>query len=195
MLLRRSAESVFPVVIDDFGETSMPEALRQLQWVDFRQGFDAGIDALVAGISRVVDLGDGRAKGPEQTKGYVFISYAETDLDFVEKLRSFLAANGYGYWDYNESERDYHSQLFLELEAVILNAAATLSVLSPAWKQSIWSVKEYLFSDEVGTPVFLLRAKELGPTLVIAGMPYIDFVVDPARGFDKLERELERKGL
>ena len=70
-----------------------------------------------------------------------------------------------------------------------------MSVLSPSWKQSQWAVKEFLFSDEVGTPVFLVRAKDMGPTLVIAGIPYIDFVNDRETGFRKLERELERKGL
>lgn len=78
---------------------------------------------------------------------------------------------------------------------MIQEAAATLSILSPSWKRSEWAVKEYMFSSEVGTPVFLLRAKKIGPTLVIAGVPYIDFVQDRVSGFKKLDRELNRKGL
>ena len=77
---------------------------------------------------------------------------------------------------------------------VIKEAAATLSVLSEAWKRSQWALKEYFFSEETGTPVFLLKAKTLGPTLAIAGMPYIDFTSDD-RGFEKLHRELRRKRL
>ncbi len=127
--------------------------------------------------------------------GYVFISYAEEDSAFVEKLRVFLGEKGYGYWDYQASDRNFHTQLFLELEEVIQNAAATLSVLSPDWKASSWAAKEYLFSEEVGTPVFLLKVRELGPTLVIAGVPYLDFVRDEAGGFARLDRELRRKGL
>lgn len=127
--------------------------------------------------------------------GYVFISYAEEDSAFVEKLRVFLGEKGYGYWDYQSSDRNFHTQLFLELEQVIQNAAATLSVLSPDWKTSIWAAKEYLFSEEVGTPVFLLKVRELGPTLVIAGVPYLDFVRDETAGFARLDRELRRKGL
>jgi hypothetical protein len=52
-----------------------------------------------------------------------------------------------------------------------------------------------LFSEEINTPVFLLKARELGHTLVIAGMPYIDFVKDKKHGFVKLAKELQRKGL
>jgi len=51
------------------------------------------------------------------------------------------------------------------------------------------------FSDEVGTPVFLLRAKKIGPTLAIAGAPFIDFLDNRMRGFERLDKELRRKGL
>ena len=130
-----------------------------------------------------------------KTKGYLFLSYAEEDGDFLEELRNFLKKHKYAYWDYEESDRDYNAQLFLEIEGVIRDAAATLSILSPAWKKSQWTVKEYLFSEEVDTPVFLLKTKELGPTLVIAGMPYISFLKDRKCGFTKLAKELHRKGL
>jgi hypothetical protein len=130
-----------------------------------------------------------------KSKGYVFLSYAEEDLAFIADLRSFLAHRGYAYWDYEESDRNYSVQLALELEEVIQRAAATLTILSPAWKLSDWTVKEYLFSVEVGTPTFLIRSKEMGPTLVVAGAHYIDFVGNRDRGFAKLDRELKRRGL
>jgi hypothetical protein len=78
---------------------------------------------------------------------------------------------------------------------VIKDAAATLSVLSEDWKRSTWAVKEYFFSDEVGTPVFLLKAKAIGPTLAITGIPYIDFTQSIKAGFEKLDLELNKKGL
>ena len=130
-----------------------------------------------------------------KSKGYIFISYAEEDTEFVTALRQFLKERGYGYWDYQDSDRDYHTQLALELEDVIQNASATLSVLSPDWKRSTWAAKEYLFSEQVGTPVFLLMAREMGATLVTAGVPYIDFVHNSEKGFEKLDKELRRKGL
>lgn len=159
-----------------------------------------------AGLSQLLDLLPSSVKRSRlgsaeavdvmpKSKGYVFISYAEEDTDFVEKLRNFLAGKGYGYWDYQASDRNFHTQLFLELEEVIQNAAATLSVLSPDWKKSAWAAKEYLFSEEVGTPVFLLMARAIGPTLVTAGVPYIDFTHSEATGFERLDRELRRKGL
>lgn len=129
-----------------------------------------------------------------RSKGYVFISYAQEDTEFVARLRQFMRERGYGYWDYQDSERNYHTQLFLELEEVIRNATATLSILSPDWKRSPWTVKEFLFSIDVETPVFLLMARDMGPTLVTAGIPYIDFK-NPDKGFTDLERALRAKGL
>ena len=56
-------------------------------------------------------------------------------------------------------------------------------------------MREYLFSEEAHVPVFLLRVKEIPPTLAIAGLPYIDFVRDLTSGFRELQRELSRAGL
>ena len=195
LMLDRSETRVFPLILDDAGANRLPAFLQRIQWVDFRESYERALDRLIEAISHVVELSEPSKPTAAKSKGYVFLSYAEDDLDFVTELRQFLQKHGYAYWDYNESDRDYHGQLFLELERVIKDAAATLSILSPSWKQSQWAVKEYLFSDEVGTPVFLTRAKVMGPTLVIAGIPYIDFVNDRATGFRNLERELNRKGL
>ena len=85
--------------------------------------------------------------------------------------------------------------LYLELEGIIQDAVAMLSFLSPDWKRSRTAVKEYHFSSEVGIPVFLLKVRDPGPTLVIAGLPYIDFTQDHAAGFRRLDKELSRKGL
>ena len=92
-----------------------------------------------------------------KSKGYVFISYADEDADFVVELKLFLKKQGYGYWDYRESERDYQVDYTLELEDIIKNAAGTLSVVSPNWKRSKTAFQELHYSREVKTPVFLLK--------------------------------------
>jgi hypothetical protein len=194
-VLTRSSELAFPIVLDDEGAQHLPELLMGVQWADFRQDYNNGLRQLLKGIARVTEIGGKKAQGKRKSKGYVFLSYCEADADFVKDLRHFLKNRGYAYWDYSESDRDYHGQLFLELEHVIREAVATLSILSPAWKQSHWSVKEYIFSTEVGIPVFLLRVEDMGPTLVIAGIPYIDFAQDRSIGFKRLESELSRKNL
>lgn len=161
--------------------------------------YDGAVKDLIAALPRTVKPNGNRGAvqpaAPPKSRGYVFISYAEEDSAFVDTLRTFLAEKGYGYWDFQASDRNFHTQLFLELEEVIKNATATLSVLSPDWKKSTWTAKEYIFSEEVGTPVFLLMSREMGPTLVTAGVPYIDFTRDEALGFSRLDRELARKGL
>jgi hypothetical protein len=77
-----------------------------------------------------------------QAKGYVFLSYAEEDSDFLAKLRAFFGERGYAYWEFESSDRDYQKRIDLELEAVISGAVATVSVLSEAWKASTCSQQE-----------------------------------------------------
>ncbi|HYB98947.1 MAG TPA: toll/interleukin-1 receptor domain-containing protein [Candidatus Limnocylindrales bacterium] len=185
---------IIPVVLDDEGEQGLPHFLRDFQWVDFRQGYEAALPQLLTALRSLRSDRPAEPR-PEQAKGYVFLSYAEEDAPFVDDLKEFLKQHNYGYWDYRESDRDYHADLYLELESVIQQAAATLSFLSPDWKRSRTAVKEYYFSLEVGVPVFLLRVRNPGPTLAVAGMPYIDFSEDHRAGFVRLERELSRKGL
>lgn len=186
---------VIPLVLDDAGAENLPNFLQKFQWVDFRANYDQALQKLLVALPTAMQHEQPIAPKSHQSKGYVFISYAEEDAGFVAKLKGFLKGRGYGYWEYEESNRDYHTQLFLELENVIREAVATLSVLSPAWKRSKWTAREYFFSEESGIPVFLLMVKEMGPTLAVAGSPYIDFTRDTKRGFEKLDKELERKGL
>ena len=188
---------VVPVLAKKVRSEEIPAFLSQFQWVDFLESYEAGLRTLLDGLS-IGPLHPAHmeaSKPKRKSKGYAFISYAESDLDFVQPLKAFLKTHGYSYWDYAESDRDYHSQLFLELEGVIREASATLCILSETWKRSQWTVKEFFFSTEVGTPVFLLKAKPLGPTLAIAGLTYIDFTSDGKAAFAKLERELKRKHL
>lgn len=146
-------------------------------------------------IGGEVTIGAHVERKPQKSKGCVFLNYAEDVSDFVDRPREFLRVHGYAYWDYEDSDRDYHSQLFLELEGVISKAAATLAVLSDAWKNSMWTVKKYFFPEEVEILVFLLRAKPMSQTLAIVGIPYVDFVSDGEAGFAKLDKELRRKKL
>lgn len=187
---------VIVLVIDEDGLAKMPRSAQGLRRLDFRTNHDTALEILLAALPESVRASQA-VTVPEQpqSKGYVFISYAEEDTAFVVQLREFLKERGYGYWDYQDSDRNYQTQLFLELEEVIQGAKATLSVLSPDWKRSSWAAKEMMFSNEVGTPVFLLMAREMGPTLVTAGIPYIDFTRDAEQGFARLDKELRRKGL
>jgi hypothetical protein len=191
----KGEKKIIPIIIDEDCIKNMPLFLRQIQRIDFREDYNQALESLKHVLVEIVGFGPSIAAKPKKSKGYAFLSYAEEDSEFLAELRGFLKEHKYGYWDYEESDRDYHSQLFLELEGVIREATATLSILSPAWKRSNWTVKEYLFSEEVKTPVFLLKVRELGPTLVIAGVPYIDFLKDRKKGFEKLAHELKRKGI
>ena len=186
---------IIPVMIDDVGLKGVPPALRSIQWLDLKTGIDHAADSIVKLLSEDIQIEAPFEKPEQKSKGYVFLNYAEEDFDFVIKLREFLKHRKYAYWDYVESKRDYHGQLFLELESAILDSTAVLSVLSEDWKRSKWTVREYVFSEEVRVPIFLLKAKPMGPTLAIAGTPYIDFISSSKRGFDELDRALDRRKL
>lgn len=190
----RRGTPVIPIIIDDGGEQSLPLVLRTYQWVDFRAGYQPALGTLLGALHRFRGKSAAPARDPK-TRGYVFLSYAEEDAAFVDDLKHFLAERGYAYWDYRESDRDYHQDLYLELEGVISEASAMLSVLSPDWKRSRTAIKEFHFSTEVGVPVFLLRVRDPGPTLVIAGLPFIDLARNKATGLERLGKELARKGL
>lgn len=185
---------VIPIVLDDEGAVRLPVSLRQFQWADFRGDYVVAVRKLLDGIRHLQHPQP--IKRPDlKSKGYVFLSYAEEDSHFVEELKSFLGERRYAYWDFRESDRKYDIDYSLELEGVIKDAAATLSVISPNWKQSPDSLREFRFSKEVGTPVFLLKFHELGPTLALSGLTHIDFTRAQQDGFSKLDRELKRKGL
>jgi hypothetical protein len=185
---------VIPIIIDDTGPENLPLPLRQFQWVDFRGPFEPALAFLLDGI-REFQSSSPIATAKPKSKGYVFISYADEDAQSVADLKIFLKKQGYGYWDFRESHRDYQADYTLELENIIKNAAGTLSVISPDWKRSPTALQELHFSREVQTPVFLLKVRELGPTLAIAGMTYIDFIKKRKDGFTQLDGEMRRKGL
>jgi hypothetical protein len=127
--------------------------------------------------------------------GYVFISYAEPDTPFVSRLRDFLRTRGYGYWDYQETDRSFDLLLSEELELALQNASAVISVVSPAWRTSRWTRREYLYAEEIGQRIFVVRIQETEPSIILAGVTYIDFMRDETAGFARLDRELHRRGL
>jgi hypothetical protein len=186
---------IFVLVVGDGYETHLPDMLHMVHKYDFAHDYDTALQELLRDLPGKVQQNQPVPEHEPKSKGYIFISYAEEDSAFVDNLRAFLTEKGYGFWDYQSSERNFHTQLFLELEAVIRGASATISVLSPAWKKSPWTAKEYMFSEEVGVPVFLIMAQPMEPTLVTAGIPYIDFTRNDGKGFIRLDNELKRKGL
>ncbi len=140
----------------------VPLILVQRRLVDFTGDFAEALRALVSLIPLSAKQNKSIVVEQPKSKGYVFLSYAQEDSDFVDKLCEYLKKRGYGFWDYRSSDRNYHTFLFLELEDAISNSAATLSILSPDWKKSVWTPKEMFFAQDVKVPVFLLMAREMG---------------------------------
>ena len=187
---------IYPILIEELDIKGIaPNFLQAFQPAYFNRGYETAFGELLSALPKSIKANHPLQEVAPKTKGYFFISYAEEDASFIETMREFLRERGYGYWDYQESERNYDMQLFLELEQRIQQAAAVLCILSPDWKRSQWAPKEYLFAKEVQIPTFLLMVREMGPTLVTVGVPYINFVSDITKGFEKLDQELSRKKL
>jgi hypothetical protein len=185
---------IIPIILDDAGAQNLPYPLQPIQWVDFRSDYENGLLKLVNGIG--LPQQSPKIERPKlKSKGYVFISYADEDKSFVADLKVFLGKHDYAYWEFEESSRDYHVDYSLELEGVIRGAACTLSVISPNWKQSEVSMKEFHFSKEVRTPVFILKVDDPGPTLALSGLTPIDFTHDRDKGFASLDKALKSKRL
>ena len=185
---------IVPLILDDDGASHLPPFLSAIQWVDFRTDFQSAIRTLLHGIHGLA----GTKPVPQRrelSKGYVFISYSTEDREFVKDLKAFLATRGYTFWDFHTSKRNYQLDYTLELEERIRDAEATLSVVSPDWKKSKTALQELHFSNEVSTPVFLLRLKDPGPTLALAGLTFIDFTQSRDEGFDRLAEEMLSVGL
>ncbi len=202
-IIRSGEEAiVIPILVDGDEPNELPIFLRSRQWVDARNNVKEAIGILVIALEKYLGSPKVEKETPEDVrehktinKGYVFISYSIENKGFLEKLKEFLKVKEYGYWDFHESIRDYQAQFHLELESIIRDSRAVLCIITPAWKSSRWAPREYLFSEDIRKPIFLLRAERLEPTLLIAGSSYIDFVEDEKLAFGELERELLSAGL
>lgn len=187
------SKKIFTIKIDDVSSQKFPKTISTIQWIDFSKNYKLAFETLVRNLPQNLKQNQAIKSGKLKSKGYVFISFSEDDTKFVKVLRNFLKSQDFAYWDYEEGERNYHIQFFLELESVIDDSFAVLSIISPSWKKSKWATREYFYSEESGKPIFLLRCKVIKPTLAIAGQPYIDFVIDEKLGFKKLEKELNKR--
>jgi hypothetical protein len=154
-----NCKAVVPVVLDSKGKSNLPSFLSSYQWIDLQADFDAGIAQLVKTLKEVLQSGESAEPSKQKSKGYAFISYAVKDRLFLNRLKAFLSEHKYAYWDFHENKRNYRMQFHLELEEIIREAEVMLCILSPAWKKSRWTPREFLFAEEIRKPTFLLRAE------------------------------------
>lgn len=177
--------------------------VRPLQWIDNSEvPWAVVLEQLAAALGSLRNVQPSpkpiapKAAG-EGAKGHVFISYSSKDLDFVLKVKDILKKRGYWYWDYNESDRDYHGALYRELEKRIETAKAFLCVVTDSWRESEWPASEYIYAKEAGVPVFIILAKRLSRPvpILLNQQTRIDMAEDFERGAAILEHELDKKGL
>lgn len=183
---------------------SMSVHLSAVQWFDLtKDRLKDGLKAVARAVAPLVPSAStqpeplSRTTPAQPTKGYVFISYNREDHDFVVRLREILKRRGYAYWDYSESERDYHNALYRELEEKIENAAAFMCVVTDSWRDSEWPAAEYIYAREAKIPIFVIQAKRLARPvpIILNQQTRIDMTSDFAKGTVILEHELDKKKL
>lgn len=82
-----AGNTVIPIIIDDEGEYRMPEQLKSIQCIDFRQDYSHALSILSSSLSKLIQRGPVTEPKKARLKGYVFLSYAEEDMDFVSDLK------------------------------------------------------------------------------------------------------------
>lgn len=188
-----SGKLVIPVLIG--APSEVPTVLQSIQWIDFSRDFEAGVEVLLQVLPSSVRQQQPPTVSAEKSKGFFFLSFVEEDSEFVAGLRQFMRDQKYGFWDFQESERDYGLQFWREIEEQIDKSAALLSILSPHWLLSKWAPREFLYAEATQKSTILLMSRPTKPSLLTVGMTYIDFTMDTKKGFSKLEKELRRKRL
>jgi len=191
---QRAEVPIYLIALDTFGLNVDTKSTPIADRLDFTGDYGEALNNLVQTLIGPPAVAPPDLADPETMGTYIFLSYCAEDTSYMNEVKEFLNRKGYPYWEYQESSRDYHTNLNMELEDVMRGAKLTLAILSPDWKKSEWTMKELAFSQEIGTPVLLLRFKDMGPTLAISGIPYIDFVEDREKGFKAMDKELKLKG-
>jgi hypothetical protein len=197
---------IIPVAVPSFDRSNLNHELSfllaGLQWFEWSKLQKRRLVEVIRGLTGSEHRSDAQPLPPKPrsaapAKGYVFISYSSQDKDFIDKFKTIIKRRNYGYWDYSESQRDYHSALYKELEQRIEGAAAFICIVSDSWRDSEWPAAEYLYARDAQIPVFVLIAKPLTrpvPILLIQ-QTRIDFSHDFDKAAGVLEHELDRKNL
>jgi hypothetical protein len=193
----RSGTVVLPVIVDDAGPAAIPDEFRDIQWVDFRQDYQQGLRHLLDALRyEGVRLDTPVKPLPQQSKGYVFLSYAEEDRNFVkETLEPLLTSRHLTFWEYRSADRRYDTSIARELEDRIDNCAALVAVLSPNWKSSVWTERELLYAEAVERPRFLVISRPMRPSILTVGKILIDFSAGDEAAGQQLVQELLKQGL
>ncbi len=196
---------IVPVALDDHvpSKSQLSYFLGRLAFINAKSAATSDLASTLAealakrGIRRSnqLPISQRSVDHPQKNSGYVFLSYSSQDRDFIEKLRDVFRRQNYAYWDYTESDRDYHNSLYRELEQRIEESVAFVCVVSDSWRDSKWPAAEFLYAQEARIPVFVLVAKPLSRPvpILLNQQTRIDMSMDFASAAVLLERALNRK--
>lgn len=209
LFARENEVQLLPILIED-GE--IPLDIARYQFVDFRDStnYQQAFARLLGALKSLWDFRSEEEPPQEQdfvqseeipepaNKGRIFLSYVGKDADFIEQFKAFLKQRGYIYWDYRESNRDYDTELYRELEDRIEESAALVSILTDSWRDTPWAARELVYAEEARKPVFIVQAKPLKrpvPILINLRTRFDLSGKNYTKEIEKLGREFDQKGL
>lgn len=132
---------------------------------------------------------------PQDSPGYVFVSYSRTDNDVMRRIVAFLSKRGIKTWLDNERLVPGTPIWEEEIEKAIKSASAIVVVLSPDSKISEWVRREISLADQNRKRIFpvLVRGDEdTSVTLRLITRQYVDLRKNEEAGLDSLYSALSQ---
>jgi hypothetical protein len=125
--------------------------------------------------------------------GHVFMSYSRTDEAIMRRIVTFLRKQGVQVWVDNEKLIPGTPIWEAEIEKAIFSASATIVILSPDSKESVWVRREISYAERYKKRIFpvLVRGDEDSSiSLRLATNQYIDFRKNEEIGLNSLNAAL-----
>jgi hypothetical protein len=97
--------------------------------------------------------------------GYVFLSYARTDLEYVRQLAAAMARRQLPTWYDHEIESG--SRWVQVIEARVRRCSAFIPIVTPASSRSEWCERELTLADRLGKPILPLLLEGELPLILI----------------------------
>ena len=122
----------------------------------------------------------------------VFISYARTDLAFVEQLAADLRKAGFEVW-YDISGLSGGSRWRVDIENALRSSQFVIVVLSPDSIKSEWVDREFLFASNLGLKITPLLYRKCELSLNYLNLNYVNVQGGKYRkNFGEILRALDR---
>jgi TIR domain-containing protein len=125
--------------------------------------------------------------------GHVFMSYSRADEEVMRRITTFLRNQGIKIWVDNEKLVPGTPIWEAEIEKAIIGANATIVIMSPDSKDSVWVRREISYSEQYRKrifPVLVSGDEDSSVTLRLVTRQYVDIRTNEEIGLNRLSAAL-----